>query len=133
MRPVYQRQRGDCVVAAVASLAEVSYRAVKSKAGCTRNGLDRTETRWLMNVFGLRHVYSMPRTRKTAREWAAKYPNARALLIVHPPVGADHAVVVDHAQVHDPLRDPVEPQSVVVEVYRCRPPSAARKPSSAGS
>ena len=119
MKLVYQRQNGDCVVAAVATLAGRSWREVRVVAGSTRYGLDRTETRQLLDEFGCSHSYSSPRNRPTPGEWVARNLKSRAILIIRyaDSTQADHAMVAYDGILHDPARNP-DADCYVTEVYR---------------
>ncbi len=121
MKLIYQKQAADCVVAAVATLAGLPYRRVKSLAGSTRHGLDSIWTRWLLAVCDCPHKLSFRKDRLTAQEWAARHPRALALLIVCRLDAAGkvegHAVVAYGGRVHDPASEPWT-DGVVEEVYR---------------
>lgn len=123
MKLIYQRQQADCVVAAVATVAGLPYRRVKSLAGNTRHGLDSIWTRWLLAVCDCPHVLSFRKDGISASEWAARHPRDVALLIVgRPRADADgeregHAVVAYAGKVHDPASVPWI-DGVVEEVYR---------------
>ena len=123
MKPIYQRQRGDCVVACVASLSDKPWKTVKAAVGNTRHGCDRTQTRHLLDTFCGEHVYSTPHSPYTQFEWAETHRSDLALLIIRASPAStdkfDHAVVSHYGSIHDPLREPFGP-SQVIEVYRLK-------------
>jgi hypothetical protein len=99
-----QRTQSDCVLAAVATIAGVSYKKVKEHFGhVPRGGIEPHETYWLMGCYG-KWKRSPIRSSLRANEWAARWPQRRALLLVddgcYP--GNQHAVAAIDGRVFNP-------------------------------
>jgi len=120
MKLVYQRQRGDCLIAAIATVAGVSWSNVKLYVADTRYGLDRTQTKRLLRAFQISHVYSMPHSQPDAAEWASRHPRETAILIVRFVRQAkyDHAVIAHRGKIFDPNRKAKNHKCKVIEIFR---------------
>lgn len=81
-RPVRQRGKNDCCVAAVANAAGVSYAAVKKALGTYRRGLEGHELGWLLSEFGTWHEVR-PRRPPLVSEWLPRHPSGRFVLVLH--------------------------------------------------
>ena len=93
-RVIRQRQRSDCVVAAIANALGLSYSTVKEVCGSTRGGLALHEIEWLAGEFGQWRSIS-PRLGKPLRDWARKHPTGRYVVSLGTFLAAHAVAVVD--------------------------------------
>jgi len=72
-RFILQKQKNDCVVAAVATVAHKSYAEVRKVLGPPGRGLENHEILWLINHWGDWRL-KVPRRAWALQEWADKHP-----------------------------------------------------------
>ena len=78
---IKQRNGSDCVIAAVANAAGVSYAAVKRVCGSTRGGLEEHEVDWLLSRFsGWRKTF--PRKTVVVADWLRRHRMGRYVLVL---------------------------------------------------
>ncbi len=78
-----QKNKSDCVIAALASVVGLPYKAVKDRFGKLENGgMELHEIRWILSEFGeWREI--RPRKYWNSKEWiACNLPKGRAIIKV---------------------------------------------------
>lgn len=118
-----QRNKSDCVIAAVATATGRSYAEIRRTcAGSIKGGLETHEVSWLLSHFGNWRPIRLRKPIK-AKEWAAKNPDARAVLIVDTAIWDDatHAVAVVSGKVTDPADGSEDHPGNVLMAYKFTP------------
>ena len=118
---VKQRQKNDCVIAAVATITGRSYAEVRRVCGGPGLGMENHEILWLLRQFGEWRQLS-PRRCWTLSEWVEKYPDC--IVCVGEIFAGEHALAVVSGIVYDPASNLLETnrdQGVVVAFIQEKP------------
>lgn len=108
---IKQRQKNDCVIAAIAMVVRTSYSKVRKICGPVGLGLYDHEVIWLINNFGDWRI-TYPRKNYTVNEWSQRYPNSIVKVgYVFDKCG--HALAIVDGEVLDPSGNIAELNDIV--------------------
>ena len=111
MKFVFQKQKNDCVIAAIATITQKSYSEVRKTCGPPGRGLEFHEILWLINHWGTWRMKT-PRSNCGLEKWAVKHPCS--LVIVGDALhNLGHAIAIVQGTIFDPSGDELVLESLV--------------------